>query len=170
MSVNSVTANGSSTIGKAILQQLLGTSGSTSDTAGLSSGAVGDVLSLSTAGQQLAAAPTAVTQAMSDLLSGQANSATELSTLQGYFKQNPDSLTSVLAALQGDTSTYNSSGTVSAGGSTSSILAALAGGKGTSADRTALLSLLGAQTQDPLMASLGGTTSSTTSGIVSLFG
>ena len=86
------------------------------------------------------------------------------------IKQNPDSLTSVLAALQGDTSTYNSSGTVSAGGSTSSILAALAGGKGTSADRTALLSLLGAQTQDPLMASLGGTTSSTTSGIVSLFG
>jgi hypothetical protein len=170
MSVTSVTSNTSSTIGNAILQQLLGTNGSTQDTAGLSSGTVGDVLSLSTAGQQLAAAPTAVTQAMSDILSGQANVTTDLTTLQGYFKQNPDSLTSVLDALQGNTSTYSSSGTVSAGSSTSSILAALAGGKGSTADRTALLSLLGNQTQDPLLASLGGSSSSTTSGVMSLFG
>ena len=166
MSVTSVGTTTSQSIGSTILQQLLNGNGS-QGTSGLSSSSVGDLLTLSTASQQLAQAPAAVTQAMSDLFSGSTNTTSDLSTLQGYFKDNPTTLTSVLSTLQGGSSTYSASGTTD---TTSSLISALESGKGTAADRSALLSLLSAQNQDPLLSSASSSSTASNSGILSLFG
>jgi hypothetical protein len=95
-----------------------------------------------TATQTTTELPAAITQALGNLLSGSSPStaSADLSTLQNYFKANPASLTSsssLLASLGLDSSS---------GSSTSSSL---------------ISQLLGTQSQDPLLASLGSASSGT---------
>ena len=164
MTVPSVLSSTSQSVGAQILQSLLAGSGGSSDTSGLSSSALGDLLSLSSASRQLSKAPAAVTAAVSDLFGAQKDVQGDLTQLKGYFKDNPDSLSNVLATLQGGSATYGASGQTS----NSALLSALLSGQTSGSSSTALLSaLMGSQTQDPLLASLG---SDSGSGTVSLFG
>jgi hypothetical protein len=167
MSVTPVGSNGSQSIGSLLLQQLLSTGAGTSNPSGLA-GLLGDQLTLSSASQQLAQAPDAVTQAMSDLFSGQKNIQDDLAQLKSYFQQNPQSLAGVLSSLTGGGGTY---GAQTAQGSNGALVAALLGGKNTSSDAKALLTILqGNQSEDPFLASLGDSTSGSDSSSTSLFG
>ena len=83
-------------------------------------GILGDLMPLSSSAPPArqvdgaAAAPPAVSQAMSDLLSTQKDVKGDLGKLKGYFAQSPQSLTSVIGALKGDTGIYGPSGSVGA--------------------------------------------------------
>jgi hypothetical protein len=92
----------------------------------------------SVSGSNSNALPAAVTQSLGSLLSGSdsTNDTSDLSTVQSYFKQNPDSLTGLLSSLQ---NLGNASGTSNA---------------------SLISQLLGSQSQDPLLAALGGSSSS----------
>ena len=172
MSVNAAAAT--NTLSSTILQQLL-SGGSGLATSGLPAAVLQQVLAASGSATQTAASqtevPAAVAQALGELLSGSDPSASSanLSQLQSYFKQNPSALTGLLGSLQAGAGTYSADGTVS---SSSSLLAALGIGSGaSSAASTSLLSLLLAgQTQDPLLASLGGSGSSSSGSALSLLG
>jgi len=161
MTVSTVQSGDSQNIGSLVLQSLLGSSSASTNSNGLS-GLLGDLMTLSPASQQLAQAPADVTSAMNDLFSTQANVSGDLSALTAYFKQNPTSLANVLGALQGGSSTYNASGSLSssalatalaqAGGSdTTSLLTAMLGGQqgdlfsamNSSSSSSSALSLLG---------------------------
>jgi hypothetical protein len=166
MTVTSVGTNQSQTLGSLVLQSLLASQNGSQASSGLSSGALGDILSLSSTSQQLAKAPAAVTQAMDDLFSTQKDVQGDLSTLKSFFKDNPQNLTQLLASFQGGATTYGASSS-----STSQLLALLQGQSGSSTDKTALLSaLLSAKSQDPLLSSLGDSDSSSGSGVLSLLG
>lgn len=162
MSLSTVQSSDSQNIGSLVLQSLLGQSSST-DGSG-TSGILGDLLDLSSTSQQLSQAPADVTSAMTDLFSAQSNVSGDLSTLSSYFKQNPSSLTSVLAALQGGSSTYDASGNVAG----SSLAAALAKAQAGGADTTALLTgVLGGQNGNLFSAM---SNSSSTTSALSMFG
>ena len=170
MSITPSAASGTQNLTSLILQQLL--SGSNAQaTSALSPTLLKDVLSSAQAAQSTQA-PASVTQALGNLLSGQgqASAQSDLSQLQSYFKENPGSLASLLTSLQGGAATYTASGTVGGG---SSLLAALGLGTGSSSSASSPASLinllLGGQSQDPLVAALGGTSASS-SGSFSLLG
>jgi len=151
-----------------VLQQLL--SGSNSQaTAGLPPTVLQEMLQSSGAAQTSAqGAPAAVATALGDLLSGSDPGAaqTDLATVQSYFKQNPDGLANLLSVLQSGSATYNADGTLSSG---TSLLTALEGNPGSGSTGSILATLLGGQSQDPLLASLSGS-STDSSGSVSLLG
>jgi hypothetical protein len=88
--------------------------------------------------------PTAVSQALGNLLSGSdsADPSSDLSQVQSYFKQNPGSLTSVLTTAANGSSSSASSST-----SPSSLINLLLGG----------------DAEDPLVAAMGGSSSSSSS-------
>jgi hypothetical protein len=115
-----------------------------------------------TATQTTTELPAAITQALGNLLSGSSPStaSADLSTLQNYFKANPASLTSLLSSLQDGAGTYGADGTVS---SSSSLLASLGldSSSGSSTSSSLISQLLGTQSQDPLLASLGSASSGT---------
>jgi hypothetical protein len=170
MSITASAASGTQNLTSLILQQLL--SGSNAQaTSALSPTLLKNVLTSAHAAQS-AQAPASVTQALGNLLSGQgqASAQSDLSQLQSYFKENPDSLASLLTSLQGGAATYTASGTVGGG---SSLLAALGLGTGSSSSASSTSSLinllLGDSSQDPLVAALGGTSASS-SGSFSLLG
>jgi hypothetical protein len=174
MSVNATAAATTSNLSSVILQQLL--SGSNAQaTSEMPASLLEEVLSASGSSTQAAASQTAVpasvAQALGELLSGSDPSASSanLSQLQSYFKQNPSALTGLLGSLQAGAGTYSADGTVS---SSSSLLAALGIGSGAgSATSTSLLSqLLSGQDQDPLLASLGGSSSTSSGSALSLLG
>ena len=98
MSVTSVGSNQSQSIGSQLLQQLMANSSTSQST---TTGSLEDLLSLSPAAQQLAQAPSAVVNAMGDLLSGQKDVQGDLSQLKSFFQQNPQNLASLLSSLQG---------------------------------------------------------------------
>jgi hypothetical protein len=167
MSLSSVDATSSQSAANLLIQQLLSSGTSAQGSSG-DSGILGDLMTLSPAAQQLTQAPTAVTQAMSDLFSGQQNVQADLVQLKSYFQQNPQSLSAVLSSLQNGTSTYGASGSL---GSNSALLAALMNGQSSSSNSGALLTaLLGGQSQDPLLASLGSSGDGSSGSSVSLFG
>ena len=166
MSVTSVGSNGSQNLGTVILQQLMAAQNSTNTDSSSTSGLMGDLMSLSPASKQLAQAPAEVTTAMNDLLSGQKDVKGDLTTLQGYFKDNPQSLASVIGSLQGTGGTYGASGTLS---TQSALLSALSTAQGSSS-KSLLASLMSGNSQDPLLASLGLTGTDSNAGVLSLLG
>lgn len=167
MSVTSVGSSDSQSIGSLVLQSLLSSNSTNSDSNSLS-GLLGDLVSLSPASQKLAQAPADVTKAMSDLFSAQADVTGDLTKLKAYFQDNPESLTNVLGSLQGTSSTYSASGAL---GSNPALMSALVKAQASGTDTSALLnSLLGGATSDPLLASLGQSSSASGSGTMSLFG
>ena len=167
--------NSTQSLTSAILQQLL--SGSNAQaTSGLSPTVLQEVLTSSGVSQQGTAngTPAAISQALGNLLSGQGTSSqADLSQLQSYFKQNPDRLAGLLSSLQGGAGTYSADGTV---GSSSSLLSALGINSGstsssTSTSPSSLINLLlGGQSQDPLLASLEGSSSSASNSSFSMLG
>jgi hypothetical protein len=167
VSINSVGSDQSQSIGSLLLQQLNASNGSAQDANGLSN-ALGDLLTLSPAAQQLTKAPDAVTQAMADLFSGQKDVSGDLAQLKAYFQQNPQSLTSVLSSLQGGTATYGASG---GQGSNAALLTALMNGQSKNTDAASLLSLLnGGQNQDSLFSFMGDSSSGSDGSSLSIFG
>jgi hypothetical protein len=104
---------------------------------------------------------------MNDLFTNQTDVTGDLSTLKAYFKGNPSSLTTLLGALQGGGSTYGATGSLT---SNTALLSALAKAQAGGTDTSSVLSaLLGAQQQDPLLASIGDSTGSD-SNLMSLLG
>jgi hypothetical protein len=167
MSVTSVGSSGSQSIGSLLLQQLLASGSGTQGTDTLT-GLLGDQLNLSSTSRQLAQAPKAVTDAMSDLFSGQKDVQGDLAQLKTYFQQNPQSLVGVLASLTGGGATY---GAQTALGSNRALLAAVLSGKNAGSNSGDLVSLLmGTQGEDPLLASLGDSGSGSDTSALSLFG
>ena len=167
MSVTTVGSNQAQTIGSALLQQLAADESSSQGTSG-ASGFLGDLMTLSPAAQQLTQAPAAVTQAMSDLLSGKKDVQGDLAQLQSYFQQNPQSLAGLLGSLQGDTGTYSAS---SATGSASALLTALMNGQSNASDSSALLGLLsGNEGQSTLFDYLGNSSGGSDSSALSILG
>lgn len=190
MSATPTASTSTQSLSSLVLQQLMANSGSSSSS-GLTPALLQAVLkqagsgtATSTATSTASQTPAAVTQALGDLLSGGSGTTAQadLGTLQRYFKEHPQQLTSVLSDLQG-AGTYAADGTV--GTSSQTLLAALTGSSGTSSTSSALLAalasgsggaaspalltaLLGTQSTDPLLASLGGGSSST--GSISLLG
>ena len=179
MSVASIGSSNVTSLGQMLLQELTAGGSSTSGSSSLGGGGdAADLLSLSNASQSMSQAPAAVTQAMGDLLGSQTDVQGDLTQLKGYFQDNPAALTNVLQSLQG-TGTYDASGSLASGSSdTSSLLASLlASGSGSSGDASLLgsllgsgsdgsdnsslvASLLGSGSQDPLLAALSGSDSS----------
>ena len=167
MDIASLSSGTSQTIGTQLLQQLQAMGTGTQDSSSLTT-LLGDNLTLSSTAKQLAQAPTAVTQAMTDLLSAQKDVSGDLAQLKTWFQQNPQRLAGIVSSLQGGTSTYSAS---SALGSNSALVGSLLSGKNSGAMTGQLLNLLlgTSGSQDPLLASLGD--SSSTDGTVSgLFG
>ena len=154
MSINSVSSSSSQNISSLLLQQLLAGESATQNSSD-SSGILGDLVSFSSGAKQLAQTPEAVTQAMTDLFSGQTDVQGDVTQLKSYFKQNPQSLVSVLSSLQGGSGTYTSSGSLA------SLLSGTSSNSQTQA-QTLMSSLLQTQVQDPLLASLGSSDSSST--------
>jgi hypothetical protein len=150
MTVSAANAS-SQNLASLVLQQLLSGSNSMA-TSGLPASVLQAVLKQTSAAQTSQAAPAAVTQGVQ----------ADLSTLQNYFKQNPDALATLLSNLQNSSATYNAAGTLDSG---SSLLEALAGQSGSSSSSSSslLTSLLGSQAQDPLLAALDGSGSSSSS-------
>jgi len=162
LSVTSVGSNPSQTIGSLLLQQLAANGASsqgTSDATGL----LGDLLTLSPAGQQLAQAPAAVTQAMQDLLSGQKDVQGDLAQLKSYFQEHPQSLAALLNGL-------SASNTANSTDANSLLQTAFLNGQSNASNPATLLKLLGNQGQDSLFASLGDSGSGSDASPLSLLG
>ncbi len=157
MDITSLSASTSQTLGAQLMQQLQATGPGSQDLTGLSS-LLEDNLSLSPAAKQLAQAPTAVTLAMTDLLSTQKDVSGDLAQLKTWFQQNPQSLAGIVSSLQGGSSTYSASAAL---GSNSALVASLLGGKHSGAVTSNLLNLLlgTSGSQDPLLAALGDSSS-----------
>jgi len=167
MSINSVGSDQSQSIGSLLLQQLNAVGTGTQDANGLSS-ALGDLLTLSPAAQQLTKAPEAVTQAMTDLFSGQKDVSGDLAQLKTYFEQNPQSLSGVLSSLQGGNPTYGAAGGL---GSNAALLTALMNGQSNGTNAGALQNFFnGTQNQDSLFTFLGDSNSGSDSSSLSIFG
>jgi hypothetical protein len=172
MSINpvassSVASTNIQTLRDQLLQQLNATGSSSQDTNSGSS-PLGDLLTLSTAAQQLTQAPAAVTQAMTDLLSGKQVAQADLTQLQTFLQNNPQSLSSLISSIQASKSTY---GAANASGASDTLLTALMNQQSNASNPADLLSLLGSsQTQDPLLASLGDSSSGSNGTLSSLFG
>jgi hypothetical protein len=165
--ISSSTAQSSQSIGTQILQQLLSQGSGTQDTSGLA-GLFGDMMTLSPAAQQLQQAPSAVTQAMGDLFSGQKDVQGDLAKLKSYFGENPQSLANVLSSLQGTQGTYSSSGTT---GGNQALLAALLNGQTSGSNSVNPVSLLmGMSNQDSLFTFMGDAGSGSSSSSLSLLG
>jgi len=138
-----------------ILQGLFSSTTASSSVSSLTAALV-DMVSLSSAGQEMAQAPAVVTQAMSDLFTNPASTGTGLSVLTAYFQQNPDSLVSVLQALQGGAGTYSAAGLL---GSSTSVTSALIQAQVSSQASGAMLGILTGtdytgQSQNPLLTAL----------------
>jgi len=163
MSLTPVSSDQSQSVGSLLLQQLNAFT-SSGTAGGGSAGALGDLLTLSTAAQQLTKAPEEVTKALSDLLTGQKDTTGDLAQLKAYFQKNPQSLAQVLSSLQGGTATYGTSGSSAA---RSALLTAMMNGQSNSSDPSALLKLLGGgSTQESVFSYMGDSDS----GALSLFG
>jgi hypothetical protein len=152
LSVTPVGSNPLQNTGSLLLQQLTAANGASGQNASSSSGVMEDLLTLSSAAQQLAQAPAAVTQAMTDLLSGQKDVQGDLAQLQTFFQKNPQSLASVLGSLQGGAGAYGVSNSL---GSNSELLTALMNGQSNASNPANLLSLLGGQGKDSLFSWIG---------------
>ena len=167
MSLTSVGSNQTQTIGNALLQQLAADSSNSQGTSG-DSGLLGDSMTLSPAAQQFTQAPAAVTQAMSDLFSGQKDVQGDVTQLQAYFEKNPQSLAGLLSSLQGGAATYSATNST---GSTSALLTALMNGQSNASDPSALLGLLsGNQGQSTLFDYLQNPGGDSGSSALSIFG
>jgi hypothetical protein len=150
-----------------LLQQLSATGSGSQDLSGGSS-PLGDLLTLSPAAQQLTQAPAAVTQAMTDLLSGKQVAQADLAQLQTFLQGNPQGLSSLISSAQAGKSTY---GVSSSSGASDNLLTALMNQQSNASNPADLLSLLGnSQSQDPLLASLGDSGSGSNGSLSSLFG
>jgi hypothetical protein len=115
-------------------------------------------MTLSPAAQQLTKAPDAVTNALADLLSGQKDTAGDLTQLKAYFQKNPQSLASVLNSLKGANSVYGTAGSL---GSNSALMTALMNAQSNNSNPASLLSLLkGNQNQTSLFSFLGDSSGS----------
>jgi len=165
MSIASVGTSDSQSLGSIILQSLVNSSSNNKNTSS-SSGSLYDLLNLSSASQSLAKAPAAVTQAMNDLFGTQKDVAGDMATLKTYFKDNPGSLTTLLGALQGGTSTYGSSGLTS----DSALMAALAKAKAGGTDTSSVISALMGARRESLLDYIGGTSSASDSNLMSVLG
>jgi hypothetical protein len=167
MSVSSVGSNTSSSIGTLLLQQLSAL-GTNSQDASSSAGLLGDLMTLSPAAQQLTKAPDEVTKALSDLLSGQKDTAGDLAQLKAYFQKNPQSLATVLSSLQGGNAVYGTAGNL---GSNSALLTALMNARSNNSNPASLLSLLKANgDQSSLFSFLGDSGSGSDNSALSIFG
>ena len=162
---SSVASTNIQTLRDQLLQQLNNTASGSQDLSG-SSSALGDLLTLSPAAQQLTQAPAAVTQAMNDLLSSQNDVQGDLSHLKAYFKQNPNSLAAVLSSLQGSSSINGNSST----GANSALLTALMNHQSNASNSSALLGLFGSQGQSSLFSFMSDATNNSTNGSNSIFG
>ncbi|GLH73034.1 hypothetical protein GETHLI_15360 [Geothrix limicola] len=169
MSLSPVSSDSSQSLGSLLLQQLNAASSGTTqgqDTSGLT-GALGDLLTLSPTAQQLTQAPSAVTQALSDLLSGQKDVSGDLSQLKAFFQKHPQSLASVLGSLQAN-ATYGAPGGQT---STAALLTSLMNHQSNNSNPASLLALLnGNTTQDSLFSLLGDSGSGSDGSAVSLLG
>lgn len=168
MSVSAITATSTQAQGLLALQQtrvnataslLQGLFATTATTTSVSSltAALVDMVSLSSAGQQLAQAPAAVTQAMSDLFTSTTSSSnSNLAVLQAYFQQNPGSLASVLQALQGGAGTYSAAGLLGASSSVTSALIQAQVSAQASGQMLGILTSTADQSPNTLLAALAG--------------
>lgn len=169
MSIASIgtTASQSQSLGNLLLQQLNALDAS-SQAANATPSTTGDLLTVSPAAQQLAKVPDAVTKALTDLLSGQKDTAGDLAQLKAYFKQNPQGLASVLGRLQGDATTYGPGGSSD---SRSTLLTALMNGQSNQSNPASLLKLLNGQSnQDSLFALMGDSGNGSDGASGSIFG
>lgn len=167
MSVSSVGSNASPSIGTLLLQQLAAMGTNTQDASG-QTGLLGDLLTLSPAAQQLTKAPDAVTKALTDLLSGQKDTAGDLAQLKAYFQKNPQGLVSVLNSLKGGNSVNGTAGSL---GSNSALLTALMNGQSNNSNPASLLSLLKSNgNQTSLFSFLGDSGSGSDNSSLSIFG
>lgn len=160
MTIGSVGSTSLQTLRNQLLQQLNATGSGASDLTG-SASPLGDLLTLSPAAQQLAQAPAAVTQAMTDILAGKKVAPENLAQLKTFLQNNPQSLDGLLSSVQG-----NTQGTASA-----TLLTAFMNQQSNASNPAALLRLLGSdQNQDPLLASLNDVGSGNTGTLSALFG
>ena len=167
MSLPSVGSNQTQTIGNSLLQQLAADSSSSQGASG-SSGLLGDLLTLSPAAQQLTQAPAAVTQAMTDLLSGKQVAQADLAQLQTFLQSHPQSLSSLISSAQASKGTY---GVSNSSGASDNLLTALMNQQSNASNPADLFSLLGNnQSQDSLLASLSDSGSSSNGTLSALFG
>jgi hypothetical protein len=151
-----------------LLQQLNATGSGSQDTSSSGSSPLGDLLTLSPAARQLAQAPAAVTQAMTDLLSGKQVAQGDLAQLQTFLQSNPQGLSSLISNAQASKSTY---GVSNSSGASDNLLTALMNQQSNASNPADLFSLLGNnQSQDPLLASLGDSGSSSNGTLSALFG
>lgn len=119
MAINSVGSSSPQAVSNRLLQKLPppGAAGGEPDNF---SAVLGDLMTLSpTASAPSKAAappppPPAVSQAMSDLFNGQKDVPGDLAQLKGYFAQSPQTLNSLMGALQGGGETEGSAGVSSA--------------------------------------------------------
>jgi hypothetical protein len=150
-----------------LLQQLSATGSGSQDLSGGST-PLGDLLTLSPVAQQLTQAPAAVTQAMTDLLSGKQVAQADLTQLQTFLQSNPQSLSSLISSAQASKSTY---GISNSSGASDNLLTALMNQQSNASNPADLFSLLGNnQTQDPMLASLNDSGSNSDGTLSSLFG
>ena len=167
MSISSVGSSHLQSVANVLLQQLQSGGGSSQGASDLSS-TLGDRVTLSPAAQQLAQVPVALSQAMTDLLSGHKVAQGDLARLQSYLQKDPQGLANLLSSVQAGSGRDSAS---SALGSRDALVTALMNHQSSGSNPAALLSLLkGAQTQDPLLASLGSTGSGSDGSLSPLFG
>ena len=105
MSLNPIGSSSSQAVTNRLLQKLPPPGASAAEPDNFS-GILGDLMSISSSTPPAAKAaaeapPPAVSQAMNDLLSGQKDVQGDLGLLKGYFAQSPQSLNSLMGALQG---------------------------------------------------------------------
>jgi hypothetical protein len=147
VTIGSVGSTNIQTLRNQLLQQLNATGPGSQDLTG-SASPLGDLLTLSPAAQQLAQAPAAVTQAMTDILAGKKVAPDDLTQLKTFLQNNPQSLDGLLSSVQGSLGTH--------GAASDTLLTAFLNQQSNASNPGALLGLLGSnQNQDPLLATLG---------------
>jgi hypothetical protein len=157
MTIGSVGSTSIQTLRNQLLQQLNATGSGSQEAAG-SASPLGDLLTWSPAAQQLAQAPAAVTQAMTDILAGKQAAQEDLAQLKTFLQNNPQSLDSLLSSVQGSLGSH--------GAASDTLLAAFMNQQSNASNPAALLRLLGSdQSQDPLQASFGDSGSGTLSAL-----
>ena len=162
MTIGSVGSTSIQTLRNQLLQQLNATGSASPDLTG-SSSPLGDLLTLSPAARQLAQAPAAVTQAMTDILAGKSPAQEDLAQLKTFLQNNPQSLDGLLNSVQGSLSTH--------GAASDTLLTAFMNQQSHASNPGALLGLLGNnQNQDPLLAGLDDSGSNSGGTLSALFG
>ena len=160
MTIGSVGSTSIQTLRNQLLQQLNATGSGSQDASG-SASPLGDLLTLSPAAQQLAQAPAAVTQAMTDILAGKKAAEGDLAQLKTFLQNHPGSLDGLLSSVQGNTQ----------GSASDTLLTAFMNQQSNASNPGALLRLLGSnQAQDPLLASLGDSGNGSNGTLSALFG